>query len=219
MATAFLCKTCGTQYPPRENPPSQCLICEDDRQYLKPWGQKWTTLDELRSDHANHFEEQEPGVTKIITRPSFGIGQNAYLIETPQGNVLWDMIALLDDATVAEIEGRGGITGIGISHPHYYTTMIEWSRALGNVPIWLHEANRGWVVRPDEAVRFWNDDTKELLPGVTMIRTGGHFPGGTVLHRAGNPDAAAPEERDGVLFSGDIFTVVADPRWVTFMYS
>jgi hypothetical protein len=221
MPTAFLCKACGTQYPPRENPPAQCLICADDRQYLKPYGQQWTTLEELRSGHANHFEEVEPGVTKIITRPSFGIGQNAYLIETPAGNILWDMIALIDDATVAEIERRGGIAGIAISHPHYYTTMIEWSRALGDgekKPIWLHEANRGWVVRPDDAVTYWNDDTKELLPGITLIRTGGHFPGGTVLHRAGS-DAGTAEQRDGVLFSGDIITVVADPKWVTFMYS
>lgn len=219
MPTAFICKTCGTQYPPRETPPSRCPICEDDRQYVPPRGQQWTTLDELRDGHQNHFEPVEPGVTKIAARPKVGIGQQAYLIETPHGNVLWDMVAVIDDATVAEIERRGGIVGIGISHPHNYTTMVEWSRALGDVPVWLHEANRGWVMRPDDAVRYWSEDTKELLPGITMIRTGGHFPGATVLHRAGDPDAAEPERRDGVLFSGDIITVVADPRWVTFMYS
>ena len=219
MATPFICAACGTQYPPREHPPSRCPICEDDRQYVPPRGQRWTTLDELRADHTNAFEPVEPGVTKIVTAPKFGIGQNAYLIETPHGNILWDMVALIDDATVAGIERRGGIAGIGISHPHYYTTMVEWSRALGDVPVLLHAANRGWVMRPDAAVRFWDEDTFALLPGLTMIRTGGHFPGGTVLHRAGDPDAAEPERRDGLLFSGDIFTVAADRRWVTFMYS
>jgi glyoxylase-like metal-dependent hydrolase (beta-lactamase superfamily II) len=219
MPTAYLCKKCGTQYPPRENPPVQCLICSDDRQYIPPEGQQWTTLEEIQRHHANLFEEIEPGVTRIVTKPSFGIGQQAYLVETPQGNILCDCIALIDDATIEEIERRGGIAGIAISHAHYYTTMVEWSRALGNVPIWLHEANRGWVMRPDDAITYWNDDTLEPLPGITIIRTGGHFPGATMVHRAGDPDAQEPERRDGVLFSGDIITVVADPKWVTFMYS
>ena len=25
----------------------------------------------------------------------------------------------------------GGIAAIAISHPHYYTSMVEWSRAFG----------------------------------------------------------------------------------------
>jgi len=176
------------------------------------------TLEELRRDHTNHFEEIEPGVTQIVTRPSFGIGQQAYLIETPEGNFLWDCVALIDDATVNEIQQRGGIAGIAISHAHYYTTMISWSEALGNVPIWLHEANRPWVMRQDGAIEYWTGDTLEPLPGITVIRTGGHFPGAMVLHRGGIA-SDVPERRDGVLFPGDIITVVADPRWVTFMYS
>jgi len=219
MSTAYICKTCGTQYPPREQPPALCPICADDRQYIPPQGQQWTTLADIRASHTNRFEEIEPGVTKIVSEPHFGIGQQAYLIETPAGNILWDCITLIDDATVAEIQRRGGIVGIAISHAHYYTTMIEWSRALGNVPVWLHEANRGWVMYQDDAIRYWTDDTIEPLPGITVIRTGGHFPGAMVLHRAGIDNAASPEQRDGVLFSGDVFTIVADPKWVTFMYS
>jgi glyoxylase-like metal-dependent hydrolase (beta-lactamase superfamily II) len=219
MQTAYLCNTCGTQYPPRDTPPSACPICADDRQYIPPTGQRWTTLDELREGHANRIEEIEPGITKIVTEPKFGIGQQAYLVETPHGNILWDCIALIDDATIAEIERRGGIVGIGISHAHYYTTMLEWSRAFGDVPIWLHAANRGWVMNPDPVIQYFTEDTLEPLPGLTIIRTGGHFPGGMVLHRAGDPDASEPQRRDGVLLSGDIITVVADPRWVTFMYS
>lgn len=219
MSTAFICQTCGTQYPPSEHPPAECPICSDDRQYIPPQGQQWTTLEHLRKSLENRFEEIECGVTKIVTEPKFGIGQQAYLIETPRGNVLWDCIALIDEKTVDEIQRRGGIVGIGISHAHYYTTMVEWSRMLGDVPIWLHEANRGWVMRPDDAIHYFKGDTFEPLPGLTIIRTGGHFPGAMVLHRAGTPTAEAAERRDGVLFSGDIFTIVADPKWVTFMYS
>jgi len=219
MTTAYLCNECGTQYPPRQMPPAQCPICSDDRQYIPPEGQQWTTLEELRRNHRNRFEFIEPGVTKLVTEPSFGIGQQAYLIETPSGNILWDCVALIDDATVAEIQRRGGIVGIAISHAHYYTTMVTWSTLFGNVPIWLHEANRGWVMYQDDVIQYWNDDAMEPLPGITIIRTGGHFPGATVLHRAGNPNATETERRNGVLFSGDIIMVVADPKWVTFMYS
>jgi glyoxylase-like metal-dependent hydrolase (beta-lactamase superfamily II) len=219
MPTAFICQTCGTQYPPSEHPPAECPICSDDRQYIPPQGQQWTTLEHIRANHENRFEEIEPGVTKIVTEPKFGIGQQAYLIETPHGNLLWDCIALIDERTVEQIQRRGGIVGITISHAHYYTTMVDWSRMLGNVPIWLHEANREWVMRPDDAIQYFDGDTFEPLPGLTIIRTGGHFPGAMVLHRAGDQSAEAPQQRDGLLFSGDIFTIVADPAWVTFMYS
>jgi glyoxylase-like metal-dependent hydrolase (beta-lactamase superfamily II) len=219
MSTAFICVTCGTQYPPRETTPAACPICIDDRQYIPQTGQQWTTLEEIRREHTNRFDEIEPGITSIVTEPKFGIGQQAYLVEMPQGNILWDCIALIDDATITEIERRGGIVGIAISHAHYYTTMGEWSRTLGNVPIWLHEANRGWVMNPDPVIQYFNDDTLEPIPGLTIIRTGGHFPGGMVLHRAGDPDDIQPQRREGVLLSGDIITVVADRRWVTFMYS
>ncbi len=219
MVTSYLCLTCGTQYPPQENPPSNCPICDDDRQYLPPGGQQWITFEELQANHTNRFVDIEPGVTCIVTEPPFGIGHQAYLIETPKGNMLWDCISLIDDATAAEIERRGRIAGISISHAHYYTTMVEWSRRLGDVPIWMHEANREWVMRPDDAIHYFTGDTFEPVPGLTIIRTGGHFPGGMVLHRAGDSHATEPERRDGVLFSGDIISIVADPKWVTFMYS
>ena len=44
---AFICSTCGTQYPPSEAPPAQCPVCEDERQYIPPEGQSWTTLERL----------------------------------------------------------------------------------------------------------------------------------------------------------------------------
>ncbi len=209
----YICVTCGTQYPASAQPPEGCPICLDDRQYVNPNGQQWTTLEELRRDHRNRFIALEPGVTAILPEPKVGIGQRAHLIETPAGNILWDCIALIDDETVAEIERRGGLAGIALSHPHYYTTIVEWSRAFGDAPVWIHADDREWVMRPDPTIRFWEGEELELLPGLTMIRCGGHFPGACVLHWPAGVGGR------GALFTGDTIQVVADPRWVSFMYS
>ena len=128
---AFICTACGTQYSPSEAPPEACPICNDERQFVPASGQSWTTLEKLRDRHSNKFCRLAPGLTTIETSPAFGIGQRAILVNTPNGNVLWDCIALVDDATVDLLQGLGGLSAIAISHPHYYTTMVEWSRAFG----------------------------------------------------------------------------------------
>ena len=148
---AFICNACGTQYPPSEAPPETCPVCVDERQFVPSSGQTWTTLERLRRTHSNKFRELAAGLMTIETTPAFGINQRAILARTPAGNVLWDCIALLDDATIDLVKGLGGVTAIAISHPHYYTTMVEWSRALGGVPVYLHAADREWVMQPDSA--------------------------------------------------------------------
>ena len=139
---AFICTACGTQYPSSEAPPGACLICTDERQFVPASGQSWTTLERLRNAYSNKFRRLATGLTTIETTPAFGIGQRAILARTPAGNVLWDCLALIDDATVDLLNGMGGVSAIAISHPHYYTTMVEWSRALGECPIYLHAADR-----------------------------------------------------------------------------
>lgn len=209
---AFICVTCGTQFAPTAAPPSSCAICEDERQYVGHDGQRWTTLADLRATHRNRIAP-ERGALAIDTEPKFAIGQRALLIESAGGNILWDCVALLDEATVAAIMKLGGISAIAISHPHYYSTMVEWSRAFGGAPIYLHAADREWVMRPDSRIRFWEGETQPLQEGFTLIHCGGHFEGGTVLHQ--EPVADLP----GVLYSGDIITVCADARFVSFMRS
>lgn len=209
----WMCLTCGTQFEPSMQAPLECPICKDSRQYVSWNGQEWTTLDELRKTHKNEIAEEGPGVFSIHTKPSFAIDQRAFLIKTPQGNVLWDCVALLDEETRAKIRGLGGISAIAISHPHYYTTMVEWSRAFENAPIYLHELNRQWVMRPDPMIRFWSGNTKRLTQDVTLVKTGGHFDGFQILHWSGAQDG------NGVVFAGDQPEVCMDRNWVTFMYS
>ncbi len=210
--TNFICVTCGTQYPPGAEPPAACPICEDDRQYVGWDGQQWTTMDALRQAHTNSIREEEPSLYGIGSEPAFAIGQRALLVAAPGGNVLWDCISLLDDATIAGVREHGGLRAIAISHPHYYSAMVEWSHAF-DAPVYLHAADREWVMRPDPAIRFWEGETLALGDGLTLVRCGGHFPGGTALHW---PHGA---QGRGALLTGDILTVVQDRRWLSFMYS
>src|SRR5579871_404480 len=181
--TNFMCVTCGTQFAETAAAPPLCPICMDERQYIGPNGQQWTTLDDLRRTHRNVRRSAEPGLTGIGTEPSFAIGQRALLLQASGGNVLWDCISLVDDETVAAVRALGGIGAIAISHPHYYSSMVEWAHTFA-CPIYLHAADRRWVMRPDPAITFWEGETFTLGAGVTLIRCGGHFDGGTVLHWA-----------------------------------
>ncbi|MEJ2210732.1 MAG: MBL fold metallo-hydrolase [Anaerolineae bacterium] len=208
----YICKTCGTQFAAGEAPPAHCPICEDERQYLRPEGQQWTTLEALQRDHHNVVKRLEPDLMGIGTHPDFAIGQRALLVQTPGGNVLWDAISLLDEPTVTLIEALGGIAAVAVSHPHFYSSMVEWSHAV-EAPIYLHAADRAWVMRPDPAIQFWEGETRPLWDGLTLVRCGGHFAGGTVLHW---PAGAGGR---GALLSSDILQVVADRGHVSFMYS
>ena len=145
---AFICTACGTQFPDSAQPPAQCRICEEERQYVPEAGQGWTTLDALAKSHVNQFRDYEPGVTGIGA--GFAIGQRALLLQTSGGNILWDCVATLNDATVAAIKARGGLKAIAISHPHFYTAMGEWARAF-DCPIHLHAADKD-----HDYVRRWS---------------------------------------------------------------
>src|SRR6516162_1043065 len=196
----FICTACGTQYAERAAPPRHCVLCEEERQYVPPRGQTWSTLETLRQSHTNTFREYEPGIIGIGSTPTFAIGQRALLVRTGNGNILWDCIATLDDATVTMIKGLGGVDAIAISHPHFYTTMVEWARAFV-ARIYLHAADKQWIMRNDPAVQLWDGETNNLWDSVTLIRCGGHFEDGTVLHWAG-------ARRDAASFAPAIFS-----RW------
>lgn len=209
---AFICTACGTQYPPSQTPPERCPICEDERQFIPPTGQSWTTQERLALSHVNGWLEYEPGILGIATRPRFAIGQRAVLLCTEHGNVLWDCISMLDAATVTLIKALGGIQAIAISHPHFHTSITDWSRAF-DAPVHVHADNRDWIMRSDGDLRLWQGETLQLLPDVTLIRGGGHFPGSSMLHWAKGAGGR------GVLCASDTAYVVNDRKHVSFMWS
>jgi glyoxylase-like metal-dependent hydrolase (beta-lactamase superfamily II) len=210
---SFICTTCGVQYEESPAPPGSCVICSEERQYIGWKGQQWTTMDELRSGHHSRLELEGPGLTGIGIDPSFAIGQRALHVRSAGGGFLWDSISLVDDAAVARVGALGGARAMAVSHPHFYSAMVEWSRALGGIPVYLHEADRAWVMRDDRALVYWGGSSFEIEPGLTLIHCGGHFAGSTVLHWADGAEGL------GALLTGDTIMVAQDRRTVSFMYS
>jgi glyoxylase-like metal-dependent hydrolase (beta-lactamase superfamily II) len=170
-------------------------------------------LKELLGSHKNRLDVEGPELISLVTEPKFAIGQRALHVRTPDGNVLWDCITLIDDRSVAAIQALGGVSAIAVSHPHYYASVVEWSRALGDVPVYLPAADGEWVMRPHPALVFWHGETHQLAPGLTLLRLGGHFPGATVLHWTGGAQGK------GALLTGDVLQVGQDRKTVSFMYS
>jgi hypothetical protein len=208
---AWICATCGVQHPDTDAPPPRCAICADERQYVGWDGQRWTTMAELGRDHSSELREEEPGLIGIGTEPAFAIGQRALLVCTPQGNVLWDCVSLLDEAAREQVGRFGGITAICMSHPHFYAACVEWADAF-DARILIPRADAGWIQRPSRRVELWSEQVQPV-PGVTVARIGGHFEGAAVLHWP------AGCEGRGALLTGDTITVVQDRDWVSFMWS
>lgn len=210
--TAWICVTCGNQHADTASPPSQCAICLDERQWVNYEGQTWITMSELAAGHSNEVREEEPNLLGIGSVPQFGIGQRALLVQSDAGNVLWDCISLLDAPTIEAVRRAGGIDAICMSHPHFYGSCIDWADEFG-ARVLIPAADREWLMRSSSRVEFWDGDAIEPVPGITLIRVGGHFDGSAVLHWPGGADGR------GALFVGDSMTVVNDRQWVSFMRS
>jgi len=209
----YICTTCGTQYAEGDSPPPSCAVCANERQYLGWDGQRWTTLAEMSAEgYRNEVRPLEPGLIGIGIKPPFAVGQRALLVRAQAGNVLWDPISFMDERALDQIYTFGGIEAISASHPHFYSSMVEWSHTFDNAPIFIPRADRMWVMRPDPAIQFY-DGSLVLFPGVTLIQCGGHFPGSSVLHWAEGAGGR------GVLLTGDTIMAGQGGRYVSFMRS
>lgn len=210
----YICVTCGVQYTSLVEVPEQCTICTEERQYVNPNGQSWTTLEKMIKDgtYKNTINLEETGLYSIKTTPDFGIGQTAYFIQDEGFNILWDCVTYIDQSTIKQIEDLGGIDAIALSHPHYYSSQVEWAEAF-DAPIYIHEDDREWITRPSDKIILWSGESLELREGVVLHRLGGHYKGGAVLEWKDGYN------QKGALLTGDIIQVVADRQWVSFMYS
>jgi hypothetical protein len=210
--TCFVCTTCATQFAASEAPPAICPVCADDRQHVGWDGQSWTSHDELAHTLHNRIEH-DGDLLGIGVVERFAIPQRALLLETDVGNVLWDCVGVVTPAAIDEVALRGGIDLIAISHPHFYSAMVEWSDAFGGAPILLHAADREWIRRPSAAIECWSGDDHVLSPTVRLLHLPGHFPGSSALHWSDAPGGRR------ALLSGDSLHVAGDRRHVSVMHS
>ncbi|KFX97006.1 hypothetical protein O988_05055 [Pseudogymnoascus sp. VKM F-3808] len=192
----LICATCGTQYGTSDAALlTSCRICDDPRQYVPATGQSFTTLRSLRQNHESTLSPHPtaPSLSIIHSSPRLAIGQRALLVRTPRGNILWDCITLLTPSLVVSIRELGGLAGIVISHPHFYSTHLLWAQVF-DCPVYLSSDDREWLVepepRPNNLIRKFieGDGAEYSIPnrdgediGVKAIKVGGHFPGSLVL--------------------------------------
>jgi glyoxylase-like metal-dependent hydrolase (beta-lactamase superfamily II) len=205
-----ICATCGVE---AEDPPEICPICADERQYIPRTGQQWTSLDDLAS---SPYELQvrllEPGLFGLHRKPEFAIGQWSMLLQTPDGNLLWDPPSFLDDRVADRVRRLGGVAMIAASHPHMFGAQVSWSHAFDSAPVWVNALDERWLQHRDPVVRIWSS-TQDVLPGVRLVQCGGHFPGSTVAHWRNSVAGG------GALLTGDTIADVTAEGWVTFMRS
>ncbi|MCU1401915.1 MAG: hydrolase [Microbacteriaceae bacterium] len=209
----WICLACAVEHPETPDPPLECAICLDERQYVPRSGQAWTSLERMSADGvAIELSEAEPNLFGISTSPQVGIGQRSLLITTTEGNVLWDPVGFVDAASAEKVRRLGPVVAIVASHPHMFGAQVSWSRALGDPPVYVAEADRDWVRRPDAVIRFWRDEL-EVVTGITIRAIGGHFPGSAIAYWRDGADGR------GVALSGDTIFPGPSGKWVTFMRS
>lgn len=205
------CCTCGTQYKTTLSSPEFCPICNDDRQYLAEDGQNWTDSAEIAANHQVLIRELSPTLFSLQVTPLFAFGNRALLVISPEGNILWDCIPLLNQEIIDFISSKGGIKAIAFSHPHFYSNVNEWAEVFDCL-VYIHAADDQWMFNKGPRIRFWQGSERQLWDGISIINTGGHFPGSSVLRVPGL-------SADGALLAGDSIYVAKSKKHLAFMYS
>ncbi|MBA4033282.1 MAG: MBL fold metallo-hydrolase [Bradyrhizobium sp.] len=210
--SVWTCEQCGAQFPESAVPPPACPVCEDDRQYVNWKGQKWLAREEMAERYKLVWRD-DLGLPGIAVEPNFAIGQRALLVPTADGCVMWDCVPMVTSQAIDYVRSLGGLKAIAVSHPHYYGAVADWSDAFGGVPVYLHSDDRAFVTRPHPAIVPWTGDNHHIADDLLLVRTGGHFVGGTIMHWGAGADG------HGTLLTGDVAMVAMDRRSLSFMYS
>lgn len=195
--TAWVCENCGfwRQLPER---PADCPVCSDHRH--APPEDAWSFLSEgeVAARAATTVTEVEEGAWRLDSSERFHIGPSGYLVEHPDGNLLFEAPNWIDDDALAFIAERGGVAWATASHPHVYGALWRVvDRFAPRVP--LAVADLPWALTFGVGDPY--DDVFDLGGGRVLHRTGGHFAGHQVLHDAGR----------GILFCGDALKLDLDP--------
>ena len=176
---SYICTTCGVGYAETEAPRDTCPICADERQYVNPAGRAGRRSRRCTPSTSTSCAQPEPGLLGIGTTPQIAIGQRALLIERPDGGVMWDCTPLITEAAVAAIKAQGRRAGHGDLAPAFLRDHGRLEPGAGrraDLPA-RGQPRLGDAAGPGDP--FWTGDSKTLTDGVTLVRSGGHFPGST----------------------------------------
>lgn len=176
----LICTTCGTWMKEGFDSSQNCPTCSEERQYIPLSGQSWTPEEKLYGNHQVKIIELNPRVFELVIEPTFAIGQRAFLIKSPGGNILWDCIPMLPQATIDFILAEGGLQGIAFSHPHYYSNMHQWAREF-DCPIYIHEKDAPYIHDFGTRIQLWRGEKMNLWDDLLLYNIGGHFEGSTIL--------------------------------------
>ncbi|AWB92410.1 hydrolase [Aeromicrobium chenweiae] len=211
--TIWTCAACAIEHADTEVPPTVCVVCSDDRQFVPASGQRWTTQAELAAaGHHGVIGELEEDLFAVDVVPELGIGQRGLFLRTSGGNLLWEPPGFIDDDMISTLRDLGGVDVISASHPHLTGASIQWSQAFRGAPVLVASADREWIRRPDPAIELWHG-VRQVLPGVTFVQCGGHFAGSSVAHWREGAGGR------GALLTGDTIAVGADRASVSVMRS
>jgi len=205
-----ICYTCGTLYP-LAYPSKDCLICNEERQYVPQGGQVWVTQEELAARHKNKIIKLNDRLFEIVITPGFAIGQRAFLVLSESGNVLWDCIPLLCEETIRFITSKGGLDAIAFSHPHYYSNMSDWATTF-DCPVYIHEDDAEFIVYKSDYIHLWQGEELSLCDDLKLVNIGGHFKGSSILH-------ISDMSVKGTILSGDTVYLSLSKKHYAIMYS
>jgi glyoxylase-like metal-dependent hydrolase (beta-lactamase superfamily II) len=211
MAT-WICNGCGLEHGDSPTPPPMdgCVfdrgpVSDEELGDLGAHTREWLSLTALAAQpHNTEHRDHGRGVHSFRREPRLGIGQWSFLVQTGQGNVLWDPPAYLDPEVEGLVRGLGGAVVIMTSHPHMFAAQVSWSHALGGIPVMVNRHGQRWLPRHDPVIEFWEHEISPV-PGVTAIELGGHMPSSAVALTA-----------DGTLLVGDTISGSLSPNWLSF---
>jgi hypothetical protein len=159
--------------------PQACPVCEDFR-HTPPDG-PYEFLAQQEAAHVSqcNWSEEADGIFAFASSPSWGIGPRGYLISHPEGNVFWENTGYYSPGALDFIASRGGVQWLSASHPHAYAALWQLQQRFEpEVPI--HVADLKWTNAFNVTYPF--ESRLEILPGLEIIPTGGHFDGHCVLY-------------------------------------
>lgn len=178
--TPYLCTNCGF-WQCYFAVPLSCPVCTDFRHTPPEDGFHFLTPDKAAAETRTLWTGEDTEIVMLSNSPRIGIGPNGYLLRHPEGNVFFDGAAYYSPDALGLIRSLGGIKWLAASHPHAYGALWQLQEKFAPI-VAIQAQDLSWTGAFSTAWPF--DESLELAPGLTLIRTGGHFAGHTILHWA-----------------------------------